>query len=85
MIVTEAVGLSLLPDAASVTERMLIIVLGIAFGAFDQYLGSLWVSGHVGFWTVDSAACQRRGWHCRSSSAVDSRTRFAARHQSPGG
>lgn len=33
--------------------RALIVALGVLFGACDQYLGSLWVSNHVGFWTID--------------------------------
>jgi hypothetical protein len=31
----------------------MIVVLAVCFGALDQYLGSLWVLTHVGFWTAD--------------------------------
>ncbi len=29
------------------------LALAFIFGALDQYLGSLWISTHLGFWTAD--------------------------------
>ena len=68
---------------------MTAIAFAFIFGALDQYLGSLWSSTHLGFWTADVSQMSAPwlalpflvGWraaHARSAAVAGTSATFAA-------